>query len=83
METIPGDSKFRQRAWVTYSDSTNLRDVCWNLNNLRLKDAELAAVVEKQPVELKDRIRNVPGLTNHGPIAFRDLQTLYKYLPHT
>merc|ERR1711981_338133 len=71
METIPNDSKFRRRAWITYKDQVNIRDVSWNLNNIRLKETELGAVIEK-PLELKDRIRNVPGLSNHGPIAFRD-----------
>merc|ERR1711981_418186 len=71
METIPNDSKFKRRAWLTYKDQVNIRDVSWNLNNIRLKETELGAVIEK-PLELKDRIRNVPGLSNHGPIAFRD-----------
>lgn len=73
METIPNDSKFKRRAWITYKDQVNIRDVSWNLNNIRLKDCELGTVAEK-PLELKDRIRNVPGLSNHGPIAFRDLK---------
>lgn len=71
-ETIPHDTKFRRRAWVTFDDTVNIKDICWNLNNMRLRDNELGAVVDKVP-ELKDRIRNVPGLANHAPIAFRDL----------
>jgi len=72
-ELIPDDKKFNRRAWVTFDDSVNIKDICWNLNNIRLKETEIGAVVHKDPLS-KDRIRPIPGLAQHSSVAFRDLK---------
>ncbi|KAG7257174.1 hypothetical protein CRUP_004548, partial [Coryphaenoides rupestris] len=54
----------RRRCWVTFDRSVNIKEICWNLQNIRLKDCELAPVVNR---DLSRRVRSVNGLTHHRP----------------
>ena len=33
----PQDERFNRRCWVTFNNNVNIKDICWNLNNIRLK----------------------------------------------
>ena len=30
------ERKFFRRGWVTFNKSVNIKDICWNLNNIRV-----------------------------------------------
>eukprot|EP00795_Rhopilema_esculentum_P008248 gene8248-14194_t len=51
---------FCRRGWVTFENSINIKDICWNLSNIRIKDCELIPVVNR---DLLKRIRPISGIT--------------------
>lgn len=65
------ERRFLRRGWVTFDHTVNVKEICWNLNNIRLRDCEVGAIVNR---ELKQRIRPVNGLTVHRPVAKQDLK---------
>lgn len=77
MEIIPVDKgkekRFTRRAWLTFDDTVDIKEISYQLNKRRVKEQEISTVIEK-PTDLKDRVRSVPGLSNHSSIAFRDLK---------
>ena len=54
------DRRWARRAWATFEHTVNIKDICWNLSNIRIKDCELAPVVNR---EVSHRIRPVNGIT--------------------
>ncbi|KAM4565407.1 serrate RNA effector molecule homolog [Fundulus diaphanus] len=65
------ERRFFRRCWVTFDRSVNIKETCWNLQNIRLKDCELAPVVNR---DLSRRIRTVNGLTHHKPVVRNDIR---------
>ncbi|PIK34472.1 Serrate RNA effector molecule-like protein [Apostichopus japonicus] len=73
-----GDSRYpsperawNRHGWVTFDRSVNIKEICWNLSNIRLKDCELSPVVNR---DLTHRIRAVSGITAHKTIVKSDLK---------
>ncbi|XP_047505088.1 serrate RNA effector molecule homolog isoform X2 [Pieris napi] len=58
-DPLPERRWFR-RGWVTFRREVNIKDICWNLNNIRLRECELGAIVNR---DLQRRIRPVSGVT--------------------
>ena len=54
-----------------------LQDICWNLNNIRLKDVELNPVVNR---DLTRRCRPMSSLANHNVIMRADLAQIIKII---
>ncbi|XP_046865084.1 serrate RNA effector molecule homolog isoform X2 [Xenia sp. Carnegie-2017] len=52
------DKKFFRRGWITFKPNVNIKDICWSLNNIKVKDVELHALVNR---ELAKRVRTVSG----------------------
>lgn len=52
------DRKFFRRGWITFDRSVNIKEICWDLNNIRVKDVELSPVVNR---DLSRRVRAVAG----------------------
>ncbi|XP_022788107.1 serrate RNA effector molecule homolog isoform X2 [Stylophora pistillata] len=52
------ERKFIRRGWITFDRSVNIKEICWDLNNIRVKDAELSPVVNR---DLSRRVRSVAG----------------------
>lgn len=69
-EPMP-DRRFYRRGWVTFRRDVNIKEICWNLNSIRLKDCDLGAIVNR---DLTRRIRTVNGVTSHKQVAQNDLR---------
>ncbi|XP_065652189.1 serrate RNA effector molecule homolog [Hydra vulgaris] len=54
------DRRWARRAWATFEHLVNIKDICWNLSNIRIKECELAPVVNR---DVSHRIRPVNGIT--------------------
>lgn len=65
------ERRFFRRCWVTFDRSVNIKETCWNLQNIRLRDCELAPVVNR---DLCRRVRSVNGLTHHKPVVRNDVR---------
>ncbi|XP_030043024.1 serrate RNA effector molecule homolog isoform X3 [Microcaecilia unicolor] len=73
------DRRFSRRAWVTYDRSVNIKEICWNLQNIRLRDCELSPGVNR---DLTRRVRHVNGITQHKQIVRNDIKLAAKLI-HT
>ncbi|XP_070533414.1 serrate RNA effector molecule homolog isoform X2 [Ptychodera flava] len=70
------DRRFYRRGWITFDRSVNIKEICWNLNNIRLRDCELAPVVNR---DLTRRIRPLTtGIPAHRPVVKNDIKTAAK-----
>ncbi|KAG7233197.1 hypothetical protein INR49_007357, partial [Caranx melampygus] len=65
------ERRFFRRCWVTFDRSVNIKETCWNLQNIRLRDCELSPVVNR---DLCRRVRSVNGLTHHRPVLRNDIR---------
>ncbi|XP_053908712.1 serrate RNA effector molecule homolog isoform X2 [Cuculus canorus] len=73
------ERRFFRRGWVTFDRSVNIKEICWSLQNIRLRDCELSPGVNR---DLTRRVRNVSGLTQHRPLVRNDIK-LAARLVHT
>ncbi|UYV66305.1 SRRT [Cordylochernes scorpioides] len=76
------DRRFFRRGWVTFKPNVNIKDICWDLNNIRLvqlRDYELGAIVNR---DLTRRIRMVNGITSHKAVARSDVKTAARLVHH-
>ncbi|XP_034746461.1 serrate RNA effector molecule homolog isoform X1 [Etheostoma cragini] len=71
------ERRFFRRCWVTFDRSVNIKEVCWNLQNIRLRDCELAPGVNR---DLARRVRNVNGLTQHKQVLRNDIKLAAKLI---
>ncbi|XP_025411521.1 serrate RNA effector molecule homolog isoform X2 [Sipha flava] len=69
-DPLPERRWFR-RGWVTFDRNVNIKDMCWNLSSVRLRECELGAIVNR---DLSKRIRSVNGITNHRQVARNDMK---------
>ncbi|KRT84371.1 hypothetical protein AMK59_1742, partial [Oryctes borbonicus] len=65
------DRRWLRRGWVTFKRDANIKEICWNLNNIRLRDCELGAIVNR---DLSRRIRPVNGITAHKQVVRSDIR---------
>ncbi|XP_029381896.1 LOW QUALITY PROTEIN: serrate RNA effector molecule homolog [Echeneis naucrates] len=65
------ERRFFRRCWVTFDRGVNIKETCWNLQNIRLRDCELSPVVNR---DLCRRVRSVNGLTHHRPVVRNDIR---------
>jgi len=71
------ERRFMRRGWVTFTKDCNIKEVCWTLNNIRLRDCELGATLNRQ---LQQRIRVANGLTVHKPVMRNDIKMAAKMI---
>ena len=71
------ERRFFRRGWVTFERDVNIKEICWNLNNIRLRDCELGATLNR---ELKQRVRPVNGITAHKQIIQADIKLAAKII---
>ncbi|KAL7982942.1 hypothetical protein Chor_013548 [Crotalus horridus] len=57
------ERRFFRRGWVTFDRTVNIKEICWNLQNIRLRDCELSPGVNR---DLTRRVRN--NLPSQNPI---------------
>nr|CAG4651738.1 EOG090X04A7 [Triops cancriformis] len=65
------ERRWFRRGWVTFERNVNIKEICWNLNNIRLRDTELGAIVNR---DLSRRIRTVNGITCHKNVVRNDIR---------
>ncbi|PRD28711.1 UNVERIFIED_CONTAM: srrt-a [Trichonephila clavipes] len=65
------ERRFVRRAWVTFERSVNIKEMCWKLNGIRLRDSELGAIVNR---DLSRRIRSVNGISSHKQVVRADIK---------
>lgn len=65
------ERRWFRRGWVTFERQVNIKEICWNLNNIRLRDCELGAIVNR---DLSRRVRTVNGITSHRPVVRADIR---------
>ncbi|CAL1546055.1 unnamed protein product [Lymnaea stagnalis] len=71
------ERRFFRRGWVTFSKECNIKEVCWSLNNIRLRDCELGATLNR---ELKQRVRAANWITVHKQIMRNDIKMAAKII---
>ncbi|KAB7497435.1 Serrate RNA effector molecule-like protein [Armadillidium nasatum] len=71
------ERRWFRRGWVTFKRDVNIKDICWNLNNIRLRDCELGAIVNR---DLSRRIRTVNGITSHKAVVRADIKLSAKII---
>lgn len=73
------ERRWFRRGWITFKRDVNIKEICWNLNNIRLRDCELAPIVNR---DLSRRVRPVNGITAHKSICKNDIKLCAK-IAHT
>uniref|UniRef100_A0A673JZT0 Serrate RNA effector molecule homolog n=1 Tax=Sinocyclocheilus rhinocerous TaxID=307959 RepID=A0A673JZT0_9TELE len=71
------ERRFFRRCWVTFDRGVNIKEICWNLQNIRLRDCELAPGVNR---DLARRVRNVNGITQHKQVLRNDIKLAAKLI---
>ncbi|KAM3823546.1 serrate RNA effector molecule homolog isoform 3-T3 [Vipera latastei] len=71
------ERRFFRRGWVTFDRTVNIKEICWNLQNIRLRDCELSPGVNR---DLTRRVRNVNGITQHKQILRNDIKLAAKLI---
>ena len=71
------DRRWFRRGWVTYKRDVKIKDICYNLNNIRLRDCELGPIVNR---DLTKRVRTVPGITQDKKIVRNDIKLAAKII---
>ncbi|KAJ6654979.1 hypothetical protein lerEdw1_006450 [Lerista edwardsae] len=69
--------RFFRRGWVTFDRSVNIKEICWNLQNIRLRECELTPGVNR---DLTRRVRSVSGITQHKQIVRNDIKLAAKLI---
>uniref|UniRef100_F1KUY4 Serrate RNA effector molecule homolog n=1 Tax=Ascaris suum TaxID=6253 RepID=F1KUY4_ASCSU len=69
------ERKFYRRGWVTFRRDVNIKEICWNLNGVRIRDCDLGAIINR---DLARRVRTVNGITAHKQVAQNDLRQAAK-----
>lgn len=71
------DKRHFRRCWVTFEHDVNIKDICWNLTNIKIKDNELNPIVNRDVV---NRVRVVCGVTCHPILMQKDVQLAIKLI---
>ena len=71
------NKKWTRKSWITYERSAKIREICFNLNNTRIKDKELDSVVNK---DLSKRIRPASAINTEQKIARNDVKIATKII---
>jgi len=59
MSDPSSERRYARRAWASFDHTVNIKDICWNLSNIRVKDVELNPCVNR---DVTNRIRSVNGI---------------------
>ncbi|KYO25871.1 serrate RNA effector molecule-like protein [Alligator mississippiensis] len=75
--SVVAGKRFFRRGWVTFDRSVNIKEICWSLQNIRLRECELSPGVNR---DLTRRVRNVNGITQHKAIVRNDIKLAAKLI---
>ena len=71
------DRRWFRRGWVTFERHVKIKDICFNLNTIRLRDCELGPIVNR---DLTRRIRTVSGITVDKKVVRNDIKMAAKVI---
>jgi len=71
------DKRWFRRGWVTFKRDVKIKEICFNLNNIRIKECEMGPVVNK---DLTRRIRTVSGFTVDRKVVRSDIKLAAKII---
>ncbi|XP_034476529.1 serrate RNA effector molecule homolog isoform X2 [Drosophila innubila] len=69
------ERRWYRRGWITFTRDVNIKEICWSLNNQRLRDCEMGAIVNR---DLSRRVRPANGITAHKQIVRSDIKLCAK-----
>ncbi|KRJ98717.1 serrate RNA effector molecule homolog isoform X2 [Drosophila yakuba] len=69
------ERRWYRRGWITFMRDVNIKEICWGLNNQRLRDCEMGAIVNR---DLSRRVRPANGLTAHKQVVRSDIKLCAK-----
>ncbi|BFG05592.1 serrate RNA effector molecule homolog [Drosophila madeirensis] len=65
------ERRWYRRGWITFTRDVNIKEICWSLNNQRLRDCEMGAIVNR---DLSRRVRPANGITSHKQVVRSDIK---------
>nr|XP_046911542.1 serrate RNA effector molecule homolog isoform X1 [Dermatophagoides farinae] len=71
------DRRFNRRGWATYERTVNIREICWNLNNVKIRGTELSPIVNR---DLTRRIRSINGISSDKTVVRADIRHAAKLI---
>ena len=71
------DKRFQRRGWVTFNRKIDIRKIYLSLNNVRIRDCEIGAIINR---DLSRRIRSVNGIASHRVNVLADLKHTTKII---
>merc|ERR1719369_1653701 len=71
------DRRWFRRGWVTFERNVKIKEICFALNNIRLRDCELGPIVNR---DLTRRVRTVNGITVDKKIVRNDIKLAAKII---
>ena len=66
-----------RRGWITFERGVKIKEICYNLNSIRLRDCELGPIVNR---DLTRRIRTVNGITVDKRVVRNDIKLAAKVI---
>ncbi|KQS71036.1 serrate RNA effector molecule homolog isoform X2 [Drosophila erecta] len=69
------ERRWYRRGWITFMRDVNIKEICWGLNNHRLRDCEMGAIVNR---DLSRRVRPANGITAHKQVVRSDIKLCAK-----
>ncbi len=71
------DRRWFRRGWITFERGVKIKEICFGLNNIRLRDCELGPIVNR---DLTRRVRTVNGLTVDKKVVRNDIRLAAKVI---
>ncbi|XP_017092306.2 serrate RNA effector molecule homolog isoform X1 [Drosophila bipectinata] len=71
------ERRWYRRGWITFARDVNIKEICWSLNNQRLRDCEMGAIVNR---DLSRRVRPANGITAHKQVVRSDIKLCAKII---
>merc|ERR1712045_640546 len=71
------ERRWFRRGWITFERDVKIKEICYSLNNIRLRDFELGPIVNR---DLSRRIRTVNGLTVDRKVVRNDIKLAAKII---
>jgi len=71
------ERRWFRRGWITFERDVKIKEICYSLNNIRLRDFELGPIVNR---DLSRRIRTVNGITVDRKVVRNDIKLAAKII---
>merc|ERR1712038_1442114 len=71
------ERRWFRRGWVTFERDVKIKEICYSLNNIRLRDFELGPIVNR---DLSRRIRTVNGITVDRKVVRNNIKLAAKVI---